>query len=288
MSTQVGLRDYLGRGHHDDGREGIVLTKLAAGDLVKVPFGTGTNNTRGLSAIVGTAAASSQSQIAYNPDGSGTALLLSANNGVGNGTAWTEVLYGSIVGFRYYRDNSTAMPPVNVVIDGVAHEIPQPRYRHNSVLTSAADPEALWIVADDLDPDVPHTVTVVVAADPYGGVNRSVTAFGWLLEASRGYKPPPRRGTIGTGALLSTSTTALNASTVYRKILLNNTDSSARLVTLKNGSTVLKKVYLAASGTDGDSKEIDLGVPIVGISTLTLQADANSVVVWIPFFEEGR
>lgn len=285
MASQVGLVDHLGRGHHDDGREGVVLTKIAAGQLVKVPFGAGGAVNSGLAHTIGSGSASSQTQTATNTDGSGTGVNFSVPSGLTQGAAWTEVLYGSVVGVRWRRNTTSTLAPFGVVIDGVAYTMRSAKVHHDASVPSATvDHESLWIVADDLDPNVPHTVRIIATSDAYGATTKAVLMYGWLLEASRGYKDSPRWGYLGTAGTLSTSTTALSSTDPCRKILLHNTDASTRTVTLKRSTTVLKVLSLAA----GTSGEIDFGVPMLGVSNLTIQADANSVVNYVQLNAEAR
>lgn len=286
--TATGLVDFVRRGAHDDGREGVVLAKIAAGELVKVPFGSGAAATSGgLAHVIGGGSAGVQSNLASNPDGSGTGVNFSIPAGLGQGAAWTEVLYGSTIGVRWRRNTASTNLPFGVVIDGVAYSMRNSRIHFDSVIpSSTADHEALWIVAQDLDPLIPHTVKIVGISDPYGAVVKSFLAYGWLLEASRGYKQPPRWGSIGAAAALvaSPATSALSATSVLRKILLHNSGASTRVVSLKVGATVLKVKTLPA----GTSDEIDFGVPVVLTASYTLSQDAGTDVTWAPVLAEAR
>lgn len=273
-------------GKHDDGREGLVLAKLALGGMVMVPFGTGViASSGGLAHIIGTATASVQSAVTSNPDGSGGGINFTVPPGLGQGVMWTERLWGRRFGVRWRANNSSTLLPFCLICDGIAYEIRNVRYHQDSVLTTAADHQSLALMVDELPDDGPHTVSWLVWSDvTAAALTKAVFGYGWLAERRAGYKDPPRWGSLAVPALLATGATALSSSAVYRKIKLHNTDAAARTVTLKNGSTIIQVVSMAA----GASGEIDFGGPITTTASYTLTPDAANVVTWTPVFAEVR
>ena len=265
-------------GVHDDGTdEGSVRARIVRGDLVRVPF---RNND--LSFVQnGISTASMQfNGLHSNDDGSGTGVFLSAKTGLTNGCGIKFTLYGPVFGLRWQRGASGYL---GVIIDGVAYPVRQlDKLQHN--LAAGSDNECLWIVAEDLDPGMAHTVEIYLTVGDLGA-NKSLTLYGYIAARSAGYQDLPRllmhpTTPVASVPAAATAITGISSSGVraHRKVFYANTDAVARKVTLKASGSVFKVLYLAAAGTAGDSGEVDFGDLYAAGTTITHEADAAGVV----------
>lgn len=258
-------------GKHDDGREGAILTKLAQGELVRVPF----PNTIATSTVGSSTA--SHGPTNANPDGSQHGYTLTVPAGLTQGASLRGVVYGRVVGIRFQRSTSTTQLPFTLKVDGVIYAVRNSQARRNAALASLTDNEALFIIADDLLDDGPHTVEVSVAADAPGGSSRQVVLFGWLLEAAKGYSAYPQVGMFpSTPQAVTASAVTITASGFsVRKLCFFNTSGADRIVTVKNGANTFKTITVptAAPGY----AEHDFGQAVDLSSGWTVQADAAGV-----------
>lgn len=144
-----------------------------------------------------------------NPDGSGYELSLDSTIVVGQsgGTTWMNcILRGSVIGIRFLRQ--TVNPDMCVVIDGIPYEIPKydlEQHFGNSNDTALSDWEAYYIIADDLDPSIPHSVSIYLPIDVSG--TKNIRFYGFILERKAGYKEAaPNDMFYGNGILASADT----------------------------------------------------------------------------------
>lgn len=270
MSATVilgGQVDSIGRGAHDDSREGAILTKIAQGDLVRVPF----PNTIA-TAVVGTSTASHGSS-ASNPDGSQHGYTLTCPAGLTQGAILRCTAYGRIIGVRFQRSSSTT-PPFTVKVNGVIYAVRNTRGRRNAQAASISDNEALFIVAEDLLSDGPHTIEISLASE--AGTSRSVVMYGLLLEASKGYAVYPQVASYAASPqAVTASAVAITASGfAVRKLSFFNTTGADRTVTLKNGANSVRVITVPTAAPS--YAEHDFGQP-VDVTGWTVQADTTGV-----------
>lgn len=255
-------------GKHDDNLEGAILTKIAQGDLVRVPL----PNTIVTSAVGSSTASHGTTQ--FNPDGSQHGYTLTVPAGLTQGASLKFTAYGRIIGIRASRA-STTTPPWSVKVDGVIYGVRNTQARRNAQPASYTDYESLFIVnAADLLTDGPHTVEIGLASEP--SVTRSVTVFGLLVEASKGYSAYPQVGLLpSTPQAITTSATSITASGfAVRKLHFYNTSAADRTVTIQISSNIIKKIVVPTASPS--SAEYDFGQPVdlLGVNVL---ADAVGV-----------
>jgi hypothetical protein len=248
--------------------------------LVKVPIGP--TNTQYATGVNGTASVA----LAYavtNTDGLQEVVNMTvpAVTAGAVSNAWLEqTVYGRRVGVRFRRNNSAALPPFTVYIDGIPYAVRRTgNRRHAATLLSSSDFEGLFLLADDLG-DGPHTVRVSVAGDEIGGISRTLILHGWLLEKSAGYEESSRAGALPPSpTVLGTTATVVPATGnrgLVRKLYFHNTDVATRVVTLSLGATNIFKVISLPAGT---SQDVDFNGTIqVGTSDFRWKADAAAVV----------
>lgn len=138
----------------------------------------------------------------------------------------------------------------------------------------------------DLDPNIQHVARLHVPSQPVTGT-AAVLMHGWVVSALAGIRPRSLSyQPEAAAAKLTTSLAAITqgaVSTGIDKVYYANTDSVARFVSIAYGSDVLKTIYLAASGTAGDSGEWSptksgIGNPGGAASNWQHKADAAAVV----------
>lgn len=266
------------RGKLDDGygRPGVVLTKSAQGKLIKLPFSssvaTGTDGTAGTVTINPT--------VGQNPDGSNKVIQLSVTAGV-NGFAYVEqTIWGRVVGIRWRRNVLTALAPFAVIVDGVVHKVGRVKNQSNFGDSAQVDYEAQRIVVEDLPPG-PHTARVLLSSDAAasGAVTRTISFFGWITEADKGYEPPRQSG-ISSGATVPTASTAVATTltltnALVRKLHFYNTNATtAHTVTVLISSSVFKVIAIPAQ----THAEVDLGSPPMNTTNLNWKVDAGTDV----------
>lgn len=273
-------------GKHDDGRDGVVLTKIAQGELVRVPFPALT----GLGQA-GTSSAATLTNLPNNPDGSYSGISLNAAQldsplSVG-GVAYVRcIVYGRVVGIRWRRISGAPDVPFTVAIDGVVYPVRNvaPR-RHTQIISTVNDHEALFVVADDLLSDGPHTVEIGLASPPNGSATRSLTLYGLLVEASKGYDNYRKGGYVYTtsGQAVTTTATAIGSNGVARKFMFYNSDTTNdRLVTINSATGVVFRTLVVpatnlASGKGGYA-EHDFGQSVPIDSNWKVSVDTGTTV----------
>lgn len=283
MSYVIGEVD-LARGVHDDNLEGAILTKIAQGDLVKVPFPSGAGN---ITAGTATATSGASNQ---NTDGSMAGVTLTVPGGVGqSATLRCPGVYGRTIGVRWQRTANLTNPPFTLAVNGVAYPIRNTGARkHAATAASGSDREAMFVVSADLLSDGPHTVEVILNADP-AGASRSIVLYGLLVEASKGYNRPGAVASINSVTAVTASFASVQSSTVpnIRALYFKNTTAATRTVTLQFSSNDFKVIQLAAAGTapsplgneqpDSATVTFPQSVPL---TNLTVKADAVGVNMW--------
>lgn len=274
MPTATGLVEYIKRGTHDDGAEGVILTKIAQGRLVKVPISTS----------VVTATDGSKGTVTFNKnnnlnaDGSQQNLSMTVNAGY-DGYAYAEqTVWGRVVGVRWRRLGSSGSEPFAVQIDGAIYKVPRTKNTTLNGTSGQSDYEALWVVADDLI-DGPHHVRIIVTGDAAlsGAVTRSVLFFGFIAEGDKGYNQPTPRSVITSATALSTSSTSVSPTGTLRKLRFYNTGASTRIVTVRQSGVTFWQAVLTAAGTAGATAELDFGGQFVPNSLSVIQ-DAGTDV----------
>jgi len=261
----------------DDGSpEGIMKVKLQQGELIKIPISNFVQGSE-YQVVAGGAASAFVSTNQFN-NGDGTASSLNINTvsaGLGsNFCLINTTLYGKVIGVRFRRIVGT--PAFSVVIDGIPYDCPTYRlkpYSGNTVnLTN--DRESVWIVNDTLE-DRQHTVQIFVYPD--AAASKTLVFYGFSVEKRVGYKEIEKNDFMySSGSLASSSTlvptTDYGGQTVknIKAIIYQNTDTSARVVTINYNDTTISKLYLAANGTTGDYINYNFGAGVnLGASSIT-------------------
>jgi hypothetical protein len=281
MSASIiigGQLDSIGRGSHDDNREGTILTKVAQGDLVRVPIPS--------TALLTTVGSATNVRAAngLNPDGSAYGVSMTVPSGINQGAIIKTYFYGRVFGVRFQRTSGSTDRPFSVKVDGVVYAVRNTLARRNAQYLALTDYESLFIIADDLLTDGPHTVEISLMSEP--SASRSLIIYGFLCERSKGYETYPQIATyVASPQAVTTSAVAITASGFpVRQLRFYNTSSATRTVTIKNGSNTVCILQLAAATTAAsplgqaspDSALVDLGMPS-DASLFTVQADATGV-----------
>lgn len=252
-------------GKHDDGNEGVILTKIRQGDLVRIPVtSAGTFGTSGS----GVSSSFTLGATGSNPDGTGNTIGLIAPNGQLTSIAWWETtVWGNRVGVRFLRNNNATQAPFAVVVDGVPYRVApvQPKTMLGTV-SSTSDYEGMFLVADDLGPG-PHTVRVSLYGDPNGTGNRILNIMGLLADKSHAYTNPVAEQSgyfpsNGMGVTVPTAATAIPYAGKVAMMHFYNAGAASHTVTIKRGSATYAVVTVAA----GQTAEVVFPVPVSLIS----------------------
>jgi len=261
-------------GKHDDGDEGVILTKIKQGDLVRIPVSSvGSYGTSGS----GVSSAYSLGVAPANPDGSGNSAGLTVPNGQLTAIAWYEtIVWGRRVGVRFLRNSNATQAPFAVIVDGTPYRV-QPVSPKTMLGTASTNPdyEGMVMVADDLGPG-PHTVRVSLYGDPNGTGTRTINLYGLLADKSHAYTQPAQLGyfpSSGIGVTIPTAATAIPFSGRVNMIHFYNAGAGVHTVTLKRGSAVYAVISLAA----GASQDVTFPAPI-SLVNWTWNVDAGTDV----------
>lgn len=273
-------------GWRDTGpNEGAVATIRSDADLVMVPF---RNNNHYLETFGNGGGTLTANAFTSNPDGTGSAYNLSTTTqGINHAIRIWVPFNGRCFGVRWLSASTVA--DFTVVVDGEAVGVEAfPAWLVNEgITTQLTNARAMALTHDSLDPMIPHVAQINFVGE--ASAVRSWVLFGFLLdkrfafERERSYAHYTPVGTLTASAVaipLTNGATTDRALRAIRKVLYYNTDASARIVTIKNGSTIIKTVYLAAAGTTGDSGEWDVGGDMPISSSITHQASATNVVTY--------
>lgn len=233
-------------GWRDDGTEGGVLrTEPVGGNPVPLPIIQGQHT---ISATGSTA--SYQAGLTYNPDGSASGINISVPSG-NNGVIISQTFYGRAFGVRYQATGGEG--PFTVVVDGVAVAVPTSPYY---------DTQARVITHRDL-PEGQHRADIIVAAKASG--TASLTLFGWLVDRSAGYQPPPNLAQMINGGEVPTTKGYINygvsgqqLAAVERVLYANPTESELTVTLTYISSGPLTTLTIPA----GEMAVFDLGGPV--------------------------
>jgi len=265
-------------GVKDDGSdEGIVKMKLEQGELIKLPinsFAVGTE----IQVVLGTSGSASQSNTSFG-NGDGTASSMNMSTQVaGLGTNYSLIntlVYGKVIGVRFRRFSIT--PSFSVVIDGIPYDCPTYRQKPytNNTMNISGDRESYWIVAEGLE-DIQHSVSIFLYPD--ATVTKTLVFYGFLVEKRVGYKEFEKNDFIYSSGTLTASSVVVPSTDAasqivksVKSIMYQNTDTLPRFVTITYNNIVIAKIYLAASGINGDSFKYDFGTGVnIGGSTASL------------------
>ncbi len=240
-------------GAHDDGSsEGVARVKLAQGELVKVGVASGLNSpATSLSTVVGGASITFQpySQLA-NADQTNADAWFSVpawTSGTQIGATLSRIIYGRAIGVRFLRNAAT--PAFCVEIDGVVYLVNQ-ALAYDDVPPSSVDGEAFFLVADDL-PDGPHTVRIILTADPAIPTTQNLFVYGFLAERRAGYSEKSKSQDFGGVGAVPTSSAAisLTGEVQIRAVFYANTTASAILVTVTRAGTTIWCASVPGNGT---------------------------------------
>lgn len=197
---------------------------------------------------------------------------------------WRWQFYGDSVGLGLIKRYGTFQPDnvgLAVRIDHRTYDLQELRAK-NADGAFGYDSTAMLLIDDDL-PKVPdgraHLIEVGLVGDPTTGGNTRYALIAGIFcdEISGGYRPAPRRAVLldsidvpTVAAALPTTQTggeSFAAIRAVRKVHYCNTNASARTVTVTyqggNGVKTMKVLYLAATGSAGDSAELDFGEDVV-------------------------
>ncbi|MDQ0241157.1 hypothetical protein [Arthrobacter bambusae] len=233
--------------NYDDGRQGAVLTKIAQGELIPVPF-YNIQFANSAGATCGYASIATDNPLPGKP------VSITIPTGANGYAYFRTQLWGRIIGLRMRRHFANALPNITAIVDGEPIALRNINTRVDTIPTvlSNFDGAASFLIAEDLLDDGPHTVTICVAGDAATAVS-SLTFFGWLVERAKGAANYP----AGIGQSLTTQTLTASAVTIAssgalgRQLDFYCSGATARTVTLfaSDGVTALKTVTVPAGGT---------------------------------------
>lgn len=259
-------------GKHDDGREGVVLTKIAQGKLTRMPF----VNLKGYASGSGSVNLNGGLQN-DNPERAGQSITLAT----GAGQGFAEVVgnfWGRMFGVRPRRHFSSPLPNLSVTVGGETRPMRQLNTRIDTIPTAfgAFDAEALYLPFDDLPHDGPWTYRIHLASDPLATTAYTVTLHGLLVEADKGYAPYQPTSSFAAKQAVTSTATAIAYSGTARRLTFYNTAATAAVVTLKSGADVMESISLAA----GSGGKIEWPLPIK-VAGYTISTDiASGVNMW--------
>lgn len=253
-------------GRHDDGREGTVLTKIAQGELLRIPVPTTYNTVTG-----GTGSVSRVTNDATNLDGSGTGVLLNVAAVRTDIAAIETVFWGRVFGLRRSRANFATRYPLAVIIDGepfrTRNEIPRDML---GALSGSAENESLELIVDDLPDDGPHIVRIGLAGDPLNAQARAANLQGFVVEKAKGNQSYGAAAFIHgsyDGVTVPTTRTSISTTAqqgISRVHFANQSATVTHTATLHRGTNIYARVPLAVAGSAGASADVDFPAPING------------------------
>lgn len=268
-------------------------------ELVRMPFDPG-------SIALSTTGSGGAANVSYtsalvgsNPDGSDSGIAVSLpviaiGSPPFNSARIFVPFYGSTFGARFRLDAGLTATTFTVVVDGEAVGVdcswppgPYPTLSGFNVVNN----EAQAITHRNLPTTGMHMAEIIVNG-PTTGATTAIIFHGVLLDRSAGYKEPAPLGAVSTGIVLTTTLVEIDTSRTngqqaargIRKVYYINTSGSPVIVDIAYNSVSFKRLYLAATGTAGDSAEWDPGTlvsPTVASAAFTLlrhKASAGSAV----------
>jgi hypothetical protein len=256
---------------------GVLRNKPALGNIVAVPFRL---NWGELTAIgSGSAATLIQSGYGISQEPIDSCLSFTVPAVTGHGAMWQGTFYGPVFGFSIYRVSSSTYVTdrLSCLVDGEAY----PCRVLSEMMASRAyagntDMRGMFVAVDDL-PDLPqgrpHHAYITCASHP-STATTSLFITSLLLDG-RYYaarlpdyyvKTPFLPITSATGLFADSATSAAGTGStmfrVVRKLIFQNLASAARIVEIRVGAAVMRRITLAALDSAGDSAEIDFGADI--------------------------
>ena len=233
--------------NYDDGRQGVVLTKIAQGELIPVPF-YNIQFANSAGATCGFASIATDNPLPGKP------VSITIPTGTNGYAYFRTQLWGRVIGLRMRRHFANTLPNITAIVDGEPMALRNINTRVDTIPTvlNNFDGAASFLIAEDLLDDGPHTVTICVAGDSVTAVS-SLTFFGWLVERAKGATNYPS----GIGQSLTTQTLTASAVSIAssgalgRQLDFYCSGATARTVTLlaSDGVTALKTVAVPAGGT---------------------------------------
>lgn len=268
-------------------------------ELVRVPFNVG-NLTISTTGAGGAANASfSSALVGSNPDGSDTGIsvnmpVIAIGSPPFNSCRIFVPFYGSTFGIRWRADSGIVnITNIDVVVDGEAAGVdctwPPGPYPTLSGFNIASN-EALAVTHRNLPTTGMHMAEIIING-PTSGATAVIVLHGILVDRAAGYADLPRLSAIPSAVALTTTaveidtsrTNAQQAARGIRKVYYINTTGAAVTVDIQFNTVTFKRIYLAISGTVGDSAEWDPGMtvgPMVasgGVALLKHKASAVGV-----------
>jgi hypothetical protein len=270
--------------------------EVALPELVRLPFNLG-NLSISTTGAGGTGNASfSSALVGSNPDGSDTGIsvnmpAIAIGSPPFNSCRIFVPFYGSTFGIRWRADSGVTATNIDVVVDGEAVGVdctwPPGPYPTLSGFNVASN-EAIAITHRNLPTTGLHMAEIIVNGPTSGG-NTIVVLHGILVDRYAGYTELPRLTAIATAVALTTTavevdTSRTNAQQIargIRRVYYINTSASPVIVDLQYNGVSFKRLYLAATGTAGDSQEWDPGMtlgPLVASGAFILLKHKASAV----------
>ncbi len=223
-------------------------------NLARVPFVEGSY----ASQVSGAAAIGVQSgTLGFNLTGSNSGVSFdipawTPSTGVGNGAFLQIPFRGSTFGIACRRD--TAVLPFSVGIDSDWYPADSylPIFLNNGLnpVTGGLD----WVlVADDLDPYVPHIATIAAVSNPQ--VASPIRLLHMILDKNAGYADESKFSYLAASGALTTVNSAIQSGSVPNRIRVvdsidfYNADAAAQTVSITLGSTVIWAKSIVAGGT---------------------------------------
>lgn len=294
MATGFPIQEQGILGIKDNGTpEGVVKVKFDQANLIKLPANSFIRGGEFQAVLLGSASFDASLGAFNNGDGSNSAFNINVPAGLGTNFALgTFAIYGKVIGVRFRRIPSST--PFSVVIDGVPYDCPDyivnPRVGNTTNI--GQDREAQWIVADNLS-DGQHTVQIFVYPNPL--TSKTLVLYGFVVERRIGYTEFEKinalysKGTL-TASAVSVPTLDEGGQTIraIKSIIYQNTDTVARNVTINHGGVLIAKIYLAASGAQGDTVNFDFGANVGFGSTSTQMQHFADLTAKVKFVTIGK
>lgn len=256
--------------------------------LARVPLVEGNYITQS----TGTGAVGVQSgTLGFNTTGSNSGAsidvpLWTPSTSLGNGALIQIPFRGSTFGVCARRD--TTVLPFSIGIDGdwyVAESF-LANFLQNGVNPVSGGNE--WIlVADDLDPYVPHIATIAVTSNAQ--MATSIRLMHLLLDKNAGYQDDVKSSYLAASGALTTVNASIGSGTVPNRVRVvdsidfYNTDVAAQTVTLVLASTVIWSKTIAAGGT-ASYPEVGGSVPRAMLNSVVgsifIKATVNTTVLY--------
>lgn len=254
-------------------------------DLVRVPFNPGNMGISTTGANGSANGSYSQALVGSNPDGSDSGISISMPAIALASPPFNSIrifvpFWGSTFGVRWRLDAGvTNLTNFTVTVDGDAVGVdttwPPGPYPTLSGFNIVAN-EAMAITHRNLATTGMHMAEIQVNG-PNTGANVALILHGFLADRKAGYTELPRLSAMPTAGVLltqtlveidSSRTNVQQAARSIRKVYYVNASGAAVTVDIAYNSVTFKRLYLAASGSAGDTAEWDPGAPLaIGVAS---------------------